>query len=99
LKDTSTEGLKRALLDGPVATVIGIDELFFSYASGIFPAIEADKSRLNHAVTIVGYTEDYWLLQNTFGSYWGEDGYVRVHIDSEFPLSWSVIPVHATSHV
>lgn len=39
---------------------------------------------LNHAVVIVGYGHDsqsgldYWLVKNTWGTKWGESGYVRM---------------------
>jgi len=38
---------------------------------------------LDHFALVVGYGQtiggtDYWLVQNSFGSEWGEDGYVRI---------------------
>lgn len=33
----------------------------------------------NHAVNLVGYTENYWILQNSWGPEWGMDGYFYMY--------------------
>ncbi|CAF5152939.1 unnamed protein product, partial [Rotaria sp. Silwood1] len=56
---------------------------FDHYASGIFDVPGCPTHRnLNHAPVIVGYgTEngtDYWKVKNSWGTDWGEDGYIRI---------------------
>lgn len=63
---------------GPVA--VGIDsrsDAFQNYAGGIFRASMCDND-IDHAVAIVGYAPDYWIVKNSWGSTWGEDGYMRL---------------------
>lgn len=35
---------------------------------------------MNHAVQLVGYNKckQYWILRNSWGTKWGEDGYFRL---------------------
>lgn len=55
---------------------------FAMYSSGIYVGEECIPNYMNHAVGLVGYgTEknvDYWIVRNSFGKNWGEDGYVRM---------------------
>lgn len=61
----------------PVSVGIEADELFRFYSSGIYDSSICTR-RLNHAVNIVGYTPDYWIVRNSWGEQWGESGYIRM---------------------
>lgn len=47
------------------------------YHAGIFNMLEGSP-QLNHGVLLCGYGPGYWLLKNSWGPGFGEDGYIRV---------------------
>merc|ERR1712045_818035 len=66
---------------GAVGTGVAAAGAFSKYKGGIFSGCSS-TARPDHAVAVVGYgTEngvDYWLIKNSWGSSWGEKGYIRV---------------------
>eukprot|EP00933_Yihiella_yeosuensis_P061146 TRINITY_DN63971_c0_g1_i1.p1 TRINITY_DN63971_c0_g1~~TRINITY_DN63971_c0_g1_i1.p1 ORF type:complete len:391 (+),score=83.33 TRINITY_DN63971_c0_g1_i1:113-1285(+) len=74
--------LLEALNDGPV--VVSVDGgNWMSYNGGVFSGCSRDAT-INHAVLAVGYGHDdtlgmdYWLIRNSWGAFWGENGYIRL---------------------
>ena len=65
---------------GAVVTSVNADGPFQSYGGGVFGGCTDNNT--NHAVTVVGYGtehgEDFWLIKNSWGSGWGEEGYIRL---------------------
>jgi len=65
----------------PVSVAIEADQSAFQlYKSGVFSA--ACGKNLDHGVTLVGYgdegTTPYWKIKNSWGTSWGEKGYMRM---------------------
>ncbi|KAJ0017635.1 hypothetical protein Pint_10426 [Pistacia integerrima] len=79
------EALLQAVAKQPVS--VAIDSSGFRYYNGgVFDG--NCGTNLNHAVTIIGYgTADdgtkYWLIKNSWGQTWGENGYMRIKRDVE----------------
>jgi cathepsin L len=65
---------------GPLALAVAAGE-WASYESGVF---SSDDSVVNHAVVLAGYgvdedtNEKYYLIRNSWGEDFGENGYIRV---------------------
>lgn len=70
---------------GPLITFVNAVN-FQNYVSGVYDATSAqcNPKNLNHLVVIVGYGRDaasgknYWLVKNSYGTSWGENGYMRI---------------------
>ena len=67
-------------------STIGIDAsgfLFSLYTSGIYDKPDdCNPYSINHGVCCVGYGEEngakYWIVRNSWGTSWGERGYIRM---------------------
>jgi len=74
--------LKEAVSRGPVSIAIEADTTVFQlYSSGVITD-ESCGTSLDHGVLVVGYGEEdgqmYWLVKNSWGPSWGDDGYVKI---------------------
>ncbi len=75
------EALLDAIAQQPVSVAIAANAIMF-YDSGVFSSTTCGTS-INHGVTAVGYgtdasvKKDYYLVRNSWGSGWGEQGYIR----------------------
>ncbi|KAK1427441.1 hypothetical protein QVD17_16127 [Tagetes erecta] len=73
--------LKKAVANQPITVAIEAGDMdFMFYESGIFSG--SCGTDLDHGVVVVGYgTEDgkdYWIVRNSWGEEWGEQGYIRM---------------------
>ena len=69
---------------GPVVVSVAAN-YWGMYRSGIFDdSSYVNHYDINHAVVLEGYGtdketgEDYWLVRNSWGATWGENGYIRL---------------------
>jgi len=79
----SVEAIKTAIMEyGPVSVGIAVTSAFQAYDGGVFNQDEPD-AEINHAVVLVGWddnqgTNGVWFLRNSWGPWWGEDGYMNI---------------------
>jgi len=93
------ELVKQALVKfGPLGVSMDAGHLDFRfYKSGVFVQPECKNNVTNHAVTLLGYGHedgrDYWVIKNSWSTFWGEKGYVKM--DMEFDCGVTLRPVFA----
>lgn len=53
------------------------------------PSYRGQKSKGGHAMTIVGYNKDSFIIRNSWGNKWGDKGYCYYPF-SDFGLHWEI---------
>lgn len=75
--------LQRAIYKGVATVTFEVGTRFQFYDSGVFTDLDC-KRNVNHGMTAVGYHIDtvegnsYFIIRNSWGSDWGENGYIRI---------------------
>ncbi|XP_028791614.1 zingipain-2-like [Neltuma alba] len=86
-KYKSERALFCAAAQQPVSFSMYVSNDFKQYKQGIFDGsscIDIAPCTTNHAMLLVGYgsdsdsNEDYWIVKNSWGTSWGQDGYIFV---------------------
>lgn len=72
---TGESNLLNAVSQQPIAVAIGVSSQFKQYKSGVFTG--SCSSFAQHAVVVIGYTQTEWIIQNSWGATWGENGFIR----------------------
>jgi cathepsin K len=67
---------KSLVLFGPVSVAIHVDDGFQNYSGGIYDSDDCPRDEPNHAVLLVGFRPEYWIVKNSWGAGWGEGGYI-----------------------
>lgn len=99
---TSAQRRKAIAYRGPVIAVLKVFEDFLQYGRGIYSHAAGEYVGL-HAVAVVGYDDDQgaWIIKNSWGRSWGEDGFGRIAynecaIDNEY-VFWDAYVTAAPS--
>lgn len=83
LPEGDEQALKQAIATiGPISVAIDARRPRFAfYRSGVYDDSSCSQ-KVNHAVLAVGYGtlngQDFWLVKNSWGTYFGDNGYIRM---------------------
>ncbi len=78
-REPTTDEMKQAIRQyGPIAVTISASGAWSRYHSGVYN--ECNTNGTNHIVALVGWddTDQAWILKNSHGTVWGEQGYMRI---------------------
>lgn len=86
--------MKEIIHNGPVQAIMQVHEDFFHYKSGIYRHVTSTNEKSEkyrklqtHAVKLTGWgtlkgaqgqKEKFWIVANSWGNSWGENGYFRI---------------------
>nr|AKA58504.1 dionain-1 precursor [Dionaea muscipula] len=95
------QALQQAAATQPISVAIDAsDPSFQSYSSGIYSG--PCNTNLDHAVTVVGYGTDpnsgnsYWIVKNSWGTSWGQEGYIWMQMGLNAPYGVCGIAMQAS---
>jgi hypothetical protein len=90
------EAIKTAIITyGVVDAAVKAGSAFSGYSGGIYQdsntscnSIPCYYTPTNHAISLVGWDDNggdgYWILRNSWGTGWGESGYMRISYTSAY---------------
>ena len=70
----------------PLCIAVDASSIYFRYyKNGIIDINLNETQKLNHAVLLIGYGLDddglYWIIQNSWGKDWGDNGYCKIRVE------------------
>lgn len=69
------DNLINALTGRPISVAVDAS-VWSSYRSGV---LSNCGTNVNHGVLLVGATDAYWKIKNSWGTSWGESGFIRLN--------------------
>ena len=88
VEPNNENALLNALHNGPVSVAIEADQKAFQFYQGGIIDTPTCGTNTDHGVLLIGYgtepatptapSKDYWIVKNSWGADWGDNGYVRL---------------------
>jgi cathepsin X len=68
--------------NGPIACGISANANLVAYTGGVIS--DPSHALINHVVSVVGWgvndETEFWIVRNSWGSHWGENGFFRIEM-------------------
>ena len=84
LVNGTAEMMAEVAARGPIACTVAVTPALEAFnGSGVFVDTTGDTS-MDHSISVVGYgfdaasNLDYWIVRNSWGTYWGDKGYFKL---------------------
>ena len=77
LAEGNTTNLEIAASYSPLTVMVDAST-WLDYAGGILSCPNNTTPILNHVVLLVGFSDEFWVIKNSWGTNWGEAGYIRL---------------------
>jgi len=96
IENNYTDLLMAVASVGPIAISVDASR-WNSYSKGVYNGCDTEVDYdIDHAVQLVGYgtdnsynpPKDYWIVRNSWGASWGENGYIRLERHSDGSSTW-----------
>merc|ERR1719284_1207485 len=76
--DATDAALEEAVAKQPISIAVAANSAWQLYSGGILPFDQCPDAQLDHGVVLVGFTDDAWIVRNSWAASWGEEGYIRL---------------------
>jgi C1A family cysteine protease len=77
----SVQALENAVYQQPTVVIVEADQAAWQQYTGGVVSNNCGVA-LDHAVTATGFTDTYFIIKNSWGSDWGEEGYIWISNDA-----------------
>jgi len=80
--------IKEQLQTGPMSIAVSAgNDCWRWYKGGILSALDNCPTSIDHGVALVGVARDaqgteFWVVQNSWGSWWGDRGYIYLAVET-----------------
>jgi C1A family cysteine protease len=97
LEEANVENIKNAVYLHPLSVTYIVYKDFMAYSGGVYEHVWGEEEG-GHEVLIVGWNDELecWIVKNSWGPGWGENGYFRIkwgdsQMGSYSPFIWDEI--------